>query len=275
MAYLAAFLMCVCLSVVSTWYVRKLANARGWIHEPKLDRHLHTIPVPRLGGVAIYFSFMIVVILAMALPYFFGTAAPLHAKAMVGLLGPALIVFLLGLYDDVYSLNAYWKFGIETTAAVLLYAGGYGIHNLGLIQGGQDLDWIYGLPLTVVGTADYKRVQLDRWIGWAGGWVSGLLNGGCVCDVADSAKPVCCVFSDRACWSDARFLAIQFPSGVHFFGRFGKFVHRIHVSGAGACGIGEGADDRGGSDSYRIAGAAHSGRVPRRGAPLSGGQAIV
>jgi UDP-GlcNAc:undecaprenyl-phosphate GlcNAc-1-phosphate transferase len=100
--------------------------------------------------VAIYFSFMIVVILAMALPYFFGTAAPVHGKAVIGLLGPALIVFLLGLYDDVYSLNAYWKFGIETTAAVLLYAGGYGIHNLGLIHGGQDLDWIYGLPLTVL-----------------------------------------------------------------------------------------------------------------------------
>ena len=150
MTYPAAFVLCVCLSAVSTWYVRKLANARGWIHEPKLDRHLHTIPVPRLGGVAIYFSFMSVVILAMALPYFFGTAALLHAQAMVGLLGPALIVFLLGLYDDVYSLNAYWKFGIEAIAAVWLYAGGYGIHNLVLIHGGQPLNWIYGLPLTIL-----------------------------------------------------------------------------------------------------------------------------
>jgi UDP-GlcNAc:undecaprenyl-phosphate GlcNAc-1-phosphate transferase len=150
MAYPAAFVLCVCLSAVFTWYVRKLANARGWIHEPKLDRHLHTIPVPRLGGVAIYFSFMSVVILAIALPYFFETAAPLHAKAMIGLLGPALIVFLLGLYDDVYSLNAYWKFAIEAIAAIWLYAGGYGIHNLVLIHGGQALDWIYGLPLTIL-----------------------------------------------------------------------------------------------------------------------------
>jgi UDP-GlcNAc:undecaprenyl-phosphate GlcNAc-1-phosphate transferase len=100
--------------------------------------------------VAIYFSFMSVVILAIALPYFFETAAPLHAKAMIGLLGPALIVFLLGLYDDVYSLNAYWKFAIEAIAAIWLYAGGYGIHNLVLIHGGQALDWIYGLPLTIL-----------------------------------------------------------------------------------------------------------------------------
>ncbi len=150
MAYLAAFLMCMCLSVVSTWYVRKVASARGWIHEPKLDRHLHTIAVPRLGGVAIYFSFMSVVILAIAIPYLIGTAGRLHAKGMIGLLGPALIVFLLGLYDDVYSLNAYWKFGVEGIAAIWLYVGGYGVHNLGLIHGGQALDWSYGLPLTIV-----------------------------------------------------------------------------------------------------------------------------
>jgi UDP-GlcNAc:undecaprenyl-phosphate GlcNAc-1-phosphate transferase len=150
MAYLFVFLGCLLLSITATWCVRNIANARGWIHEPKLDRHLHTIPVARLGGVAICFSFTSVVILAMALPYFFGTAAPLHAKAMIGLLGPALIVFLLGLYDDVYSLKAYWKFGIEAIAAILLYAGGYGIHNLGLIHGGKELDWVYCLPLTIL-----------------------------------------------------------------------------------------------------------------------------
>jgi UDP-GlcNAc:undecaprenyl-phosphate/decaprenyl-phosphate GlcNAc-1-phosphate transferase len=150
MAYLAAFLLCLILSIVGTWCVRNAANARGWIHEPKLDRHMHTIPVPRLGGVAIYFSFMTVVILAMVIPELLGRGTPLHVKAIAGLLGPALIVFLLGLYDDVYSLNAYWKFGIETIAAIGLYAGGYGIHNLGLIHGGEELNWIYGLPLTVL-----------------------------------------------------------------------------------------------------------------------------
>jgi len=150
MAYLVAFVLCLILSIVSTWYVRKVANARGWIDRPKSDRQVHTIPVPRLGGVAIYFSFMAVVILAMVIPHLWGSGSPLHAKEMAGLLVPALIVFLLGLYDDVHSLHAYWKFGIETIAAVLLYTGGYGIHNLGLIHGGQVLGWVYCLPLTIL-----------------------------------------------------------------------------------------------------------------------------
>jgi len=150
MAYLAAFLLCLILSIVGTWCVRRMANARGWIHEPKSDRHIHTIAVPRLGGVAIYFSFTSVVIVAMVIARLLGIASPLNPKAMLGLLGPALIVFLLGLFDDVYSLNAYWKFTVETVAAIGLYAGGYGIHNLGLVHGGQELNWVYGLPLTIL-----------------------------------------------------------------------------------------------------------------------------
>lgn len=150
MSYFLMFVVCVFLSIVSTWCVRNLANAKGWIHFPKFERHVHTIPVPRLGGVAIYFSFMAVVILAMAIPRLSGAAAPLHASAMIGLLGPALVIFLLGLFDDVYSLNAYWKFGVETVAAIWLYAAGYGIHNLGFIGGGKLLAWVYCLPLTII-----------------------------------------------------------------------------------------------------------------------------
>jgi UDP-GlcNAc:undecaprenyl-phosphate GlcNAc-1-phosphate transferase len=111
---------------------------------------VHTIPVPRLGGVAIYFSFTSVVILAMVVCRLLGIVSPLHAKAMLGLLGPSLIVFLLGLFDDLYPVSPYWKFAIQAVAAIWLYAGGYGIHNLGLIHGGQVLGWVYCLPLTIL-----------------------------------------------------------------------------------------------------------------------------
>lgn len=149
MAYLLVFVVSLFLSIVSTWYVRKVATARGWMHVPMSDRHMHTIPVPRLGGVAVYFSFMAAVILA-ASQNLLGAAPPLQIKAMIGLLGPAIIVFLLGLFDDVHPVGPYWKFTIQTVAAVWLYAGGYGIHNLGLIHGGQALAWVYCLPLTIL-----------------------------------------------------------------------------------------------------------------------------
>src|SRR5258708_2109558 len=149
MTNLLVFLGSLILSTVATWCVRNIANARGWTHEPKSDRHIHTIPVARLGGIAIYVSFMSVVIAAMVIPRLMGRGSPLNANAMVGLLGPALIVFLLGLFDDVHSLNPRWKFAVQTVAAIWLYVGGYGIHNLGLIHGGRALEWVYCLPLTI------------------------------------------------------------------------------------------------------------------------------
>jgi len=87
---------------------------------------------------------------AMVVPRVFGMEALLPGRAVFGLLGPAMVVFLLGLFDDVHPLNASWKFAVQTVAAIWLYAGGYGIHNLGLIHGGRDLDWVYGLPLTIL-----------------------------------------------------------------------------------------------------------------------------
>ncbi len=150
MVYLLAFVVCMSLSMLSTWYVRNLANAKGWTDVPKFERHVHTIPVPRLGGVAICFSFMSVVILALVVPPLLGFPSPVDTKAIVGLLGPALIVFLLGLVDDLRPVHAYFKFAIQGIAAILLYAGGYGIHNLGLIHGGAPLGRFYCLPLTVL-----------------------------------------------------------------------------------------------------------------------------
>src|SRR5882762_548001 len=150
MTYLLVFLGSLIVALVATWCVRNVSNARGWIHEPKSDRHIHTMPVPRLGGIAIYFSFMSVVIAAMVIPRLMGSGWPLNGRTMAGLLGPGALVFLLGTWDDVRSLNARWKLAVQTVAAVWLYAGGYGVHNLGLIHGGQALEWMYCLPLTVL-----------------------------------------------------------------------------------------------------------------------------
>jgi UDP-GlcNAc:undecaprenyl-phosphate/decaprenyl-phosphate GlcNAc-1-phosphate transferase len=149
-AYLFAFVTTLFFSVVLTWYVRKLANSRNWTVGPRSDRHLHTIPVPRLGGVAIYFSFLAVTVAWAIVPYIQGGAPLVPAGTLFGLLGPATLVFLLGLIDDLRSVNPYQKFVVQAIAAVWLYAAGFGVHHLDLITSGQILDWVYGLPLTVL-----------------------------------------------------------------------------------------------------------------------------
>ena len=149
MLYLLAFLVCLCLSLIATWRVRNFANAKGWTDAPKTERHVHSIPVPRLGGVAIYFSFMLVALSAMVFPRLLGFTPLLPTKPTAGLLGAATLVFILGLIDDMHPLSAYWKFGVQTVAAVCLYASGLEVQRIALISHDSTFHWMYSLPLTV------------------------------------------------------------------------------------------------------------------------------
>jgi UDP-GlcNAc:undecaprenyl-phosphate GlcNAc-1-phosphate transferase len=149
-SYLLCFLFSVALSLVLTRRVRNYAVARGWVATPELDRHVHTTSVPRLGGVAIFGSFMVVAGLAMLLPKWTHPALVLPARTVFSIFGSAVIVFLLGLYDDLKFVGPYWKFAVQGFAAAILYFGGVGIHQLDLLSTGHQLKTVFGLPLTVL-----------------------------------------------------------------------------------------------------------------------------
>ena len=106
--------------------------------------------VPRLGGVAIFGSFMAVAGFAALLPKSTALALALPARTAFSIFGSALIIFLLGVYDDLRFVGPYWKFGIQAVAAVLLYSGGVGVHQLDLLSAGHSLRAVLGLPLTVL-----------------------------------------------------------------------------------------------------------------------------
>lgn len=148
--YLLVFVSSIILSLFLTRWLRNYATARGWVAPPELERHVHTTSVPRIGGVAIFVSFMVVAGLAMLLPKSTGITLAMPARTMLSILGSAFIIFLLGLYDDLRLVGPYWKFGIQAFAAVLLYAGGVGIHRLDLLSAGHALRTTIGLPLTVL-----------------------------------------------------------------------------------------------------------------------------
>lgn len=148
-SYLVCFLTSALLSLVFTRWVRNFATERGWLHSPLSDRHVHARAIPRLGGVAIYATFMVVVGSAFLVSLWTGSASAVLAKRILGLLGPAFIIFLMGFYDDLRSLSPYWKFGVQTLAATMLYWGGFGIHQVDLFATGQILGSVVGLPLTV------------------------------------------------------------------------------------------------------------------------------
>ncbi len=146
--YLIVFVICTLLSFILTRRIRNLALARGWASAAASARHIHQSPIPRLGGVAIYVAFVCVVALSMAISIEFSIDTHLVSKNVFWILGAATVVFLLGLYDDVYSAPPAMKFLVQGLAAVMLYLGGFGIFQAPL-SGAPLMAWV-SLPLTVV-----------------------------------------------------------------------------------------------------------------------------
>jgi UDP-GlcNAc:undecaprenyl-phosphate GlcNAc-1-phosphate transferase len=148
--HLLVFAAALLVSVAFTRLVRDFSNARGWVSIPSSDRHVHTRPIPRLGGVAIFLTLWCMVLLAHWLPKQFGTREFTFPYLTLKILGPATIIFLVGLIDDFWGLSAYLKFAVQAGAAVLLYCNGIGISQLSILAGHPRLGWLVGLPLTIL-----------------------------------------------------------------------------------------------------------------------------
>ncbi|MFZ3262796.1 MAG: MraY family glycosyltransferase [Terriglobales bacterium] len=149
MIYLFIFATALIVSAVMTRFVRDAANARGWATAPESARHLHERPIPRLGGIAIIGSVVLVVALALVTSNLMHWNYVFSSRTLLGLLGPTLLIFALGLADDFRPMSPYLKFGVQILAAGWLYWDGYGITRLQLLFGDRQLGSAAELLLTV------------------------------------------------------------------------------------------------------------------------------
>src|SRR3984893_820311 len=146
---LIVFVAALVASATFTRWVRNFAVARGWSSVPSADRHIHTRPIPRLGGVAIFLALWCIVLLGQLAGHF-AAREFVFLNLTLKILGPATIIFLLGLVDDFWGVSAYVKFAVQAGAAELLYCNGFGISRLSLLAGHYHLCWVGGLPPTIL-----------------------------------------------------------------------------------------------------------------------------
>jgi len=146
---LLVFVGALLISATLTRLIRDFSVAHGWYSVPNSDRHVHTCPIPRLGGVAIFVTLWCMVLLGHVAEHF-GAREFLITQLIFKVLGPATIIFLLGLVDDFWGANAYLKFAVQAGAAALLFCSGLGISHLSLLAGHPNLGGLVGLPLTIL-----------------------------------------------------------------------------------------------------------------------------
>ena len=147
---LLLFIVSVILTATLARWTRDLAVSRNWVSTPVKGHHIHNRPVPRLGGVPIFLTLWILVLVARILPGHLGVRGVAITQPALKLLGPASVIFLLGLWDDIRGLGPYVKFAVQTVAAVYLFYAGFGISRLSLLVRHPDIGAVIGLPLTVI-----------------------------------------------------------------------------------------------------------------------------
>jgi UDP-GlcNAc:undecaprenyl-phosphate GlcNAc-1-phosphate transferase len=132
-------------SLFLTPIARNLAHRWGFVDHPDQGRKLHTVPIPRVGGIAIVASYL----LAFGALMVSGLQAAriVHGglPLAVRLLPAAGLIFGIGVLDDVFTLKAGPKFAVQILAAGLAFFAGVRVHGFGGYQVGE---W-WSLPATV------------------------------------------------------------------------------------------------------------------------------
>jgi UDP-GlcNAc:undecaprenyl-phosphate GlcNAc-1-phosphate transferase len=131
--------------------VLSVSHRREWYDIPN-ERKIHTNPIPRLGGIGIFWG---LVAPSIAVPLFLalltGRGEPLayQARYLYPLFGFCLI-HGMGLVDDFHNLNAGLKFTLQIVAASLVTVGGFTISRVSFPGMGSLSFGIFSYPLTVL-----------------------------------------------------------------------------------------------------------------------------
>ena len=127
--YIAIFAIALFASLVLTPIIRRLSARIGWLDKPLDDRRVHHQAIPRVGGIAILLS-VLIALLALPLVDNLVTQSLLRDRwQLLTVFIPALLVTLLGLYDDVRGANARVKFTALIMAGTIFYAMGGRVEN--------------------------------------------------------------------------------------------------------------------------------------------------
>lgn len=139
-----AFIIAVSVAYAVTPLIIRLAKLVGAIDVPKDARRVHTVPTPRLGGLAIFLGFMAGLLYMVEIN-----------SRMFGVLVGAAIIVTLGFFDDIKPLPAKFKFIIQVIAAAIAIHSGVRIlsvsNPLNFIIGGEYIQFgIWSYPLTLI-----------------------------------------------------------------------------------------------------------------------------
>lgn len=107
------------ISFITTKLTIWFYSSSGWLDDPQKKTKsnvLHQYPVPRGGGIPIFISLLIASLFFLPLD-----------KHLLGILLSSFLILIIGIFDDLYNLNPYFRLFIGFLASLVVIAAGIGI----------------------------------------------------------------------------------------------------------------------------------------------------
>lgn len=114
--------VCFLTSVLLVWLMRRVAMYLG-VYDIPNKRKVHKTPVPLLGGVGIFLTFLFGYIL-------FGKPSDIMSSVLIA----SFLILLLGIFDDIKPIPAKYKFIVQILiAAIVVFYGGLKLDELSFL----------------------------------------------------------------------------------------------------------------------------------------------
>lgn len=146
--YFLLFLVSAGLSLALTPFIRSFAQWAKILDYPS-ERKIHKKPIPLLGGMPIFFSFNLTVIVAVLLnPSYLNESVLSKWKT---LLICQILILGLGVLDDILKLQPSIKFFCQIIIGLLIALFGFGIKEATNPFSGETINFgIFAVPITIV-----------------------------------------------------------------------------------------------------------------------------
>ncbi len=140
--YSAVVLMALVLVMVSIPSIIHVANGRSLFDDMDIVRKKHKQGIARLGGIAVFCSFMITCLLVVKVTDFQGANI---------LCAACIILFVVGLKDDLWGVNPSTKFGMQLIVSAMMVfladvrlTSMYGVFNI------HDISYATSVSLSIL-----------------------------------------------------------------------------------------------------------------------------
>lgn len=158
--YIYVFYAAFLVAFIATPMLRQVALHFGVIDEPDRVRKMHAKPIAYLGGVAVFLGWLCGLMVSQFLVlHRFEPGWPTHHPVIpFSIVMGAMVIVLLGLWDDSHKLKPWMKIGGQVLAACFLLGDGVGVEaTRPMLQpiGSRVAHFLFGLSSTQTFAPDW------------------------------------------------------------------------------------------------------------------------